>query len=459
MPEKERSTTQAAAADSEVTTQQEEELLPLGTKILCSPSFDEQSRAAEVIERRTCGGVLEIYVHYLDCDRRLDEWIPASRASLLDPAAIRSELISPMSGVKADGCTPTGGAQKMTRRLKRRFEEVNHVQTVEDLTPIDQTLEREHTERTKVKNINVLELGKHEMDTWYYSPFPAPYCDHEKLYACEYCLKYFRKEKTLCKHQGRCPLRAPPGRQIYSSPVGMVVGGPVTDPQIAMYEVDGAEQKVYCQNLCLVSKLFLDHKTLYFDVEHFLFYVMCEVDEEGSHVVGYFSKEKHSSEDYNLACILTLPSHQRKGYGRFLIAFSYALSSMEGKVGSPERPLSDLGAVSYRSYWTRVVLECLKIHGLTLSLRDISRITSIREEDVVATLQGLNFLQYYRGQRIIHATKDAVDRHLQESCKGRVIEVDTGRLRWAPKEWPLPPHMQKGRSRGGNTVLSKPKGK
>eukprot|EP00118_Oscarella_pearsei_P022076 m.251904 g.251904 ORF g.251904 m.251904 type:complete len:56 (+) comp40339_c0_seq53:296-463(+) len=41
----------------------------------------------------------------------------------------------------------------------------------------------------------------------------------------------------------------------------------------------------FAQNLCLLAKLFLDHKTLYYDTDPFLFYVMTDFS-SASHTTG-----------------------------------------------------------------------------------------------------------------------------------------------------------------------------
>ncbi len=96
-----------------------------------------------------------------------------------------------------------------------------------------------------------------------------------------------------------------------------------------------------------------------------------------------------SSIGNNVACILTLPPYQRKGYGKLLIAFSYELSKMEGVTGSPEKPLSDLGKLSYRSYWSWVLLEILRDFRGTLSIKDLSAMTSITQARLLFPSSGM----------------------------------------------------------------------
>uniref|UniRef100_A0A915LKZ8 histone acetyltransferase n=1 Tax=Meloidogyne javanica TaxID=6303 RepID=A0A915LKZ8_MELJA len=220
----------------------------------------------------------------------------------------------------------------------------------------------------------------YEIDTWFSAPYPQEYACLPVLNICDACLMYLSVPSC---HMRKCKQRYPPGNEIYR------------DNDFSVFEVDGNLARVYCRNLCLLAKLFIDHKTLYFDVEPFLFYVLTLNDETGCHFVGYFSKEKFSHQKYNLACIVTLPCYQGRGFGRFLIEFSYALSKREGLVGSPERPLSDLGKFAYHNYWIYKIFDffCERYKNEEdddfkdkISLLEISNSTGISPNDIAETL-------------------------------------------------------------------------
>ncbi|KAJ1699574.1 hypothetical protein LUZ63_008086 [Rhynchospora breviuscula] len=382
--------------------------LEVGTKVMCRWR-DQKMHPVKVIERRKVphggAGDYEYYVHYTEFNRRLDEWVKLEQ---LDLDTMENDVDEKVD----DKAT----SLKMTRHQKRKIDET-HVEPGHE--ELDAASLREHEEFTKVKNIAKIELGRYEIDTWYFSPFPSEYNDTPKLFFCEFCLSFMKRKEQLQRHMKKCDLKHPPGDEIYRSGT------------LSMFEVDGKKNKVYGQNLCYLAKLFLDHKTLYYDVDLFLFYVLCECDDRGCHIVGYFSKEKHSEESYNLACILTLPPYQRKGYGKFLISFSYELSKKEGKVGTPERPLSDLGLLSYRGYWTRVLLEILKKHKGNISIKELSDMTAIKTDDILSTLQALDLIQYRKGQHVICADPKVLDRHLKAAGRGG-LEVDVSKLIWTP---------------------------
>ncbi|KAK6362961.1 hypothetical protein TWF730_000410 [Orbilia blumenaviensis] len=228
--------------------------------------------------------------------------------------------------------------------------------------------------------IKSVHFGNYQIDTWYAAPYPEEYSRNRILYLCEFCLKYMNSEFVQWRHRLKCPHKHPPGDEIYR------------DGTVSIFEVDGRKQPAYCQNLCLLAKLFLGSKTLYYDVDQFLFYVMAEYNETGCHFVGYFSKEKRSTSSNNVSCILTLPIHQRKGYGHLLIDFSYLLTRTEGRLGSPEKPLSDLGLVSYRNYWKLTLCYLLRDFDGATSVQAMCDQTGMTADDVISALENLQAL-------------------------------------------------------------------
>ncbi|KAI8817071.1 acyl-CoA N-acyltransferase [Fimicolochytrium jonesii] len=288
-----------------------------------------------------------------------------------------------------------------------------------------------------IPKIKAVQLGSYEIETWYSAPYPEEYNGQPLLYICEYCFKYMKSKYVAGRHKAKCPLRHPPGDEIYR------------DGKLSIFEVDGRRNKIYCQNLCLVAKMFLDHKTLYYDVEPFLFYILTENDERGCHFVGYFSKEKRSSANWNLSCIVTLPICQRKGYGGLLIEFSYLLSRREGRTGSPEKPLSDLGLLTYRRYWRRSVVRALVEareggkEGVTIE--DLSTTLSMTPSDVIHTLYLLHLLaKNAHGDYVLLYPRAALLEYVEKADQvaETLPRVKPELLRWSPLVFKTPVGVQ-----------------
>lgn len=207
------------------------------------------------------------------------------------------------------------------------------------------------------------------------------------IHLCPFCVTPYCDGASVERHIVVACRRHPPGREIYRDPVDGVV----------VFECDGRAERAFCERLALLSKAFLEHKTVDFDMSLFVFHVVCFVDGHGCHVAGYFSKEKANQYHFNLSCILTLPPFQGRGVGRFLIELSYEMSRREGRMGTPETPLSDLGERLYHSYWKEAMLDAFLVlgalDGVATTLDVLMRTTGMVQADVVWALRTLNILE------------------------------------------------------------------
>ncbi|SPO26143.1 probable ESA1 - histone acetyltransferase [Ustilago trichophora] len=317
-----------------------------------------------------------------------------------DGAVVAMEMLGGHDQQERDDvATETNGGLTASLNANQGQETFSKQQEIEKLRTSG-SMTQSVSEVARVKNLNKIQMGKSEVETWYFSPYPLEYAHIDTLYICEMCLSYFPSPFTLKRHRSKCTLTHPPGNEIYRH------------EDISFFEID-------------------DHKTLYYDVDPFLYYCMVKRDDLGCHLLGYFSKEKESAENYNVACILTLPQHQRAGYGKLLIEFSYELTKREHKLGSPEKPLSDLGLLSYRAYWAEIIVELLLKTEEDISIEEIAQKTAFTHADVLHTCMALNMLKQYQGKHYLVLSDAVIAKH-DKTAKKKRRRINPEKLNWTP---------------------------
>ncbi|KAL3453417.1 histone acetyltransferase [Aspergillus insuetus] len=273
--------------------------------------------------------------------------------------------------------------------------------------------------KPSTRNVQHVVLGNLRFQTWYQSIYPEDLVSKEidTLYVCRWCFRYACDVNAHATHTKHCPHQTtPPGTKVYDH------GG------YSVWEVDGADHKLFGQNLSLFAKLFVDHKSVFFDVVSFLYYILVFTDpndpDKSYHILGFFSKEKLSWDANNLACILVFPPYQRKQLGKLLMGVSYKLSGWErdsSLIGGPERPLSEMGRKSYGRFWEERIARYLVLlasntnpgesedtktqksssakssrkknpHEL-MTVQEIGFATGMLTEDVITTLRGLGVVE------------------------------------------------------------------
>merc|ERR1719500_2624664 len=247
---------------------------------------------------------MQYYVHYVDYNKRLDEWVTEDRLDTrkIEPPQGKEEKEKHATGATTTGfCTPkkttaapnSGTANTasvtssrpssptpastplpeaseisspsitgqnvlqaaLTKKTARKRKSLPSTESAEGETESSTPTTPRQTGSlaapgthddaiTRMKNVELIELGRHRIKPWYFSPYPIQLVSLPCIFICEFCLKYVKSRTCLERHISKCNLKHPPGNEIYRK------------NSISFFEIDGRKNKNYAQNLCLLAKLF-----------------------------------------------------------------------------------------------------------------------------------------------------------------------------------------------------------
>ncbi|KJH43095.1 MOZ/SAS family protein [Dictyocaulus viviparus] len=249
--------------------------------------------------------------------------------------------------------------------------------------------------------------GSYKIKAWYSGNYPAEYSNLNTIYVCDVCFSYFSHGPSQLRHMTKCPYWfAPPGDEVYRDKMN----------GISVFEVFGEVDPMYCSNLCRLSMLWLENKVVYIDVEPFVFYVLTSFSNGCFRPLGYFSKQKDFLTN-NLCCFCVFPCYQSRGYGTFMIDFSYMLSRLAGVPSGPERPFSAHGSYVYRKYWCDKLIHLIYTKvlktgwdNLHLRIEDLVKETGIQEVEVIEAITDLCSYEWASNKKTltVHITSEAI---------------------------------------------------
>ncbi|TAQ86755.1 hypothetical protein B7494_g4916 [Chlorociboria aeruginascens] len=268
-------------------------------------------------------------------------------------------------------------------------------------------------EKALERNIDIVVFGDMTFKSWYPSWYPKEVLGEKalngeskgivvgRLYVCKRCFGYSKEVVEWVKHVRVCR-REVPGRKVYVHGKGSD-GTEGEEGVWSVWEVDGGVDTPFCQNLSLFAKLFLDNKSVFFDLSSFNYFLLVHTSPSTSaqQIVGFFSKEKMSWDSNNLACILIFPPWQRKCLGSILMGLSYEIARREEIMGGPEKPISDLGKKGYKRFWGAEIARFLlgiretdkKKGKRMLDVESISKETWIAPEDCLSVLRDMGVVE------------------------------------------------------------------